>query len=227
MLVKVIEYDSTGAPSHWITTPNPQRAPMKDSYECHITVPRDHLDEAETCVDPGYWRSSRIDGDPVLGKQVYGYLTAHDHDLQTLFANMDAAANTLRAAGVVVIREKIEHIIHDTKTGRILAGVTSQGVAYAPPAAPDHTTAGPAPGVVPKARGERRPVLWLSVSVADGTPLLELVKRMQEVSSRLGLGVSVQYEGTELYYPPGAAADYVLTIWTLKIQAHRMGVQVD
>jgi hypothetical protein len=85
-------------------------------FEAHITCPREASREVEVSLTEG-WVFSAIDGDPVMGKQAYCYLTAYDTDAQLLLERVTAKAAYLRLQGVEVLREKIEEIIYDTKTG--------------------------------------------------------------------------------------------------------------
>lgn len=85
------------------------------NYECHITIPRDSADIGETIATELHWKFSKIDGDPVLGKKVFAYLTTHDSDLLRMRERMQTAADALRARGIDVVREKIELIVYDVK----------------------------------------------------------------------------------------------------------------
>ena len=84
-------------------------------YECHITVAVDDSDKASTVAKELHWKTSEIARDPVLGNATYFYLTSHSDDYQKMWDRMSAASASLKAAGVIVIREKIEHIVYDTK----------------------------------------------------------------------------------------------------------------
>lgn len=86
------------------------------NYECHITVERQDGPAAEEVAKRLHWKYSQIDGDPVLGKKVFAYLTTHDSDLLRMRDRMNMASGDLRAIGINVIREKIELIVYDTKT---------------------------------------------------------------------------------------------------------------
>ena len=64
------------------------------------------------------WKTSAIDGDPVLGTGVHFYFTAHDKEAERLLRRMTEMRYALAAAtGLAPVREKIEHVIYDTKTG--------------------------------------------------------------------------------------------------------------
>lgn len=87
-------------------------------YECHITVekPEPGLRVTyEALAEKWGWKTSCIDGDPVLGRQVFFYFSAHDGDFLELMNRMEHLAACLGEE--VVIRKKIEHIVYDTKTG--------------------------------------------------------------------------------------------------------------
>jgi hypothetical protein len=89
------------------------------NYECHITVAcKDRHVAAGVAADrTNPWKYSQIDGDPVLGQKVFAYLTKHDTNYVRLYSNMKAAVGALSQQGVGVVREKIELIMYDTKTG--------------------------------------------------------------------------------------------------------------
>ncbi len=84
-------------------------------FECHITYPRDKSDIIENLAKKLHWKFSKIDGDPVLGKEVFCYLTTHDKD----FCNIQTRMIWAREAGleynISPVREKIECILYDTK----------------------------------------------------------------------------------------------------------------
>lgn len=91
-------------------------------YECHITFKRDDaakIKEAlETCFEPAFlpWKYSQIDGDPVLGREVFFYLTTHGNDIERILTKMHGTVALLRSDyGVQAVREKIELIIHDKR----------------------------------------------------------------------------------------------------------------
>jgi hypothetical protein len=86
------------------------------NYECHITLNLSDAAVGEAVAQELHWKTSEIARDPVLGKASYFYLTTHDNDVQRMFQRMNFACMTLENWGVKVVREKIELIIHDTKT---------------------------------------------------------------------------------------------------------------
>lgn len=91
---------------------------VKRKFECHITIPREFGPIVRTYWDGVQgWGYSQIDGDPILGKQVYCYLTRYDSDAVTLLSKMKETVGALRTNHIPVLREKIEEIIYDTKTG--------------------------------------------------------------------------------------------------------------
>ena len=87
------------------------------TYECHITCNRDDHSIVQNVGEPAGWKFSKIDGDPLLGQKVFCYLTRHHRDFEALKSLMQAMTSALKIVGVEVVREKIEHIIYDTKTG--------------------------------------------------------------------------------------------------------------
>ena len=85
------------------------------NYECHITLRRADGSKAEEIAKLLHWKYSQIDGDPVLGKEVFAYLTTHSNDMLTIHKRMTTAVDHLRSVGIEVVREKIELIVYDTK----------------------------------------------------------------------------------------------------------------
>jgi hypothetical protein len=86
-------------------------------FEAHITLPRAQAEDVEKMAADSGWTYSAIDGDPVMGKQAYCYLTAYDTTATGLLARMRIVTAALTQRDVQVLREKIERIIFDTKTG--------------------------------------------------------------------------------------------------------------
>ncbi len=86
-------------------------------FEAHITCPREKSDDVKQFAGLTGWSFSAIDGDPVMGKQAYCYLTAYRPVAEELLAEMAKLSHLLLEANVPVLREKIERIIYDTKTG--------------------------------------------------------------------------------------------------------------
>lgn len=87
-------------------------------YECHLTF--DSLSNAQLRTLEAYarlcgWKTSFIDGDPALGPGKRFFLTDHNKDAKALFTRMTQAKAGLFLKGISPVREKIEHIIHDTK----------------------------------------------------------------------------------------------------------------
>lgn len=88
-------------------------------FEAHITMPREQgqLVEQMAASLLGKFSYSAIDGDPVMGKRPYCYLTAYDTDGLRLLETVRFASLNLRSAGIDVLREKVEEIVYDSKTG--------------------------------------------------------------------------------------------------------------
>jgi hypothetical protein len=85
------------------------------NYECHITLALKDAESSAKVAEALHWKTSEIARDPVLGKDSYFYLTTHSQTIQVMLGRMNAATLALRRAGVHVIREKIELIIHDIR----------------------------------------------------------------------------------------------------------------
>lgn len=86
-------------------------------YECHITCQIGHDEMVQTLGELFNFKFSRIDGDALLGRRPFCYLTAYDTDAPTLLTRMKTMASMLEHEKVIVLRQKIEEIIYDTKTG--------------------------------------------------------------------------------------------------------------
>jgi hypothetical protein len=86
-------------------------------FEAHITIPRDSAIVVEAIAKKTGWTFSAIDGDPVMGKQAYCYLTHYMTDGRELLTATRTVSGMLRMGGVEVLREKVERIIYDSKTG--------------------------------------------------------------------------------------------------------------
>lgn len=84
-------------------------------YELHITVNKAEAEIATAVAKDLHWKTSQIDGDPVLGAKPFFYLTTYSPTEQVARLRLDNATAELRARGVFVIREKIELIIHDVR----------------------------------------------------------------------------------------------------------------
>lgn len=87
------------------------------SYECHITLETKVPFLHEKIGKRIGWKTSKIDGDPILGKGVYFYYTKHGKCFKSLFKEMNDLSSFLKSVGNTPIRLKIEKIVYDTKTG--------------------------------------------------------------------------------------------------------------
>ncbi len=86
-------------------------------YECHITCSRIDSNKVLKIAEETKWKFSAIDGDPIMGKEPYCYLTQYCSDPKDLYDSMKLVCRLLTSYDVKVLREKIEQIIYDTKTG--------------------------------------------------------------------------------------------------------------
>ena len=88
-------------------------------YECHVTVlkPSIEADRArmQAIASRLHWKTSEIDGDPVLGKKVFFYFTTHGQNYEELTSRMEDLRRTLESPGIdiAVVRMKIEDIVFD------------------------------------------------------------------------------------------------------------------
>lgn len=92
---------------------------MEQLYECHITLPPPATAEERTRLEAMarnyHFKTSQIDGDPVLGAKVFFYLTGHDTEFNSMKGRMDDLSLRVAAAGVKVLRCKIEQILYDDR----------------------------------------------------------------------------------------------------------------
>lgn len=84
-------------------------------FEAHITIPREYGEQVQSLLISG-WSYSAIDGDPIMGKKAYCYLTSYAPQADTLWQSMRKACTILTNHDIPTLREKIERIIYDTKT---------------------------------------------------------------------------------------------------------------
>ena len=87
-------------------------------YEAHITCPRESSDTIQRLITRRLtkWKFSAFDADPLMGDKPFAYLTSYDPSDEDMLDHMTEAAYALEAAGVPVLRQKIERIVFDTKT---------------------------------------------------------------------------------------------------------------
>lgn len=95
-------------------------------FEIHLTFHPHHADRLRNGLpDPkpgdllyvGKWKFSEIDGDPVLGKHKYCYLTAYAYTMRQAKDFIIEARQALIGMNITPVREKIEQIMYDTKSG--------------------------------------------------------------------------------------------------------------
>lgn len=78
---------------------------QEGKYEIHLTVATNLRLEG--------WKSSFIDGDPVLGSGKRHYLTSYASSLNDANDKMNLAINNLNILKIQIIRTKIEYIVFD------------------------------------------------------------------------------------------------------------------
>ena len=88
------------------------------SYECHITTAVKDSEMCEKIAESHGWKTSEIKRDPILGDDSHFYLTCHTRDFMEMLEKMRNTAQRLEACGVKVLRQKIEHIIYDSRTAK-------------------------------------------------------------------------------------------------------------
>jgi hypothetical protein len=88
-------------------------------FESHITFDRDDsaIIQQMLLTYNSAWQFSAIDGDPLMGKLPYAYLTAYDTNGADLLARAMDVQRVLAGKGVVALRIKVEEIVYDSRTG--------------------------------------------------------------------------------------------------------------
>lgn len=87
-------------------------------FEAHITFDRKYVAGVyEISKMYNEWKFSQFDADPVMGDKPYCYLTSYNVDSTKLLNEMGACVAFAELDGIHVLRQKIERIIYDTKTG--------------------------------------------------------------------------------------------------------------
>jgi hypothetical protein len=87
-------------------------------FEAHITFDREHADVIQNRMLHAAlrkWKFSKIDGDPLLGKKVYCYLTTHDKTEEDIQFKVRQAISVARELGFPPVRAKIEKIVYDER----------------------------------------------------------------------------------------------------------------
>lgn len=86
-------------------------------YEIHITLPwlYDSRDQLEVLAAAHDWHFSCIEGDPDLGNGNKYYFTRHEATEAEAHAELNSMVGQLMHYNYEPIRQKIEHIIFDTK----------------------------------------------------------------------------------------------------------------
>lgn len=91
--------------------------PNTGGYEAHLTYPLCVSEVVERIGTERGWVFSQISGCPLLGQGTYCYLTNYAKDGVALLGDMSLVAGALAKEGVTPLRQKIERIVYDSKTG--------------------------------------------------------------------------------------------------------------
>ena len=90
------------------------------SYEIHITShlpPRRDIErQYKKLAEEEHWTTSKINGDPNLGAGAKFYFTTYETTLDRAFIKLNIMTDRMRDLRIPIIREKIEHIVFDTKS---------------------------------------------------------------------------------------------------------------
>lgn len=96
-------------------------------YESHITIERPNNIIAvvllENIAKSNNMKLTYVADDAVLGVGKWYYINGYDTDFNTLLSKVKDVSEQLKTKGFNVIREKIEQIMYDTKTGYFECGV--------------------------------------------------------------------------------------------------------
>lgn len=84
-------------------------------YECHVTLPPKDRELVDSIAKFHRFKTSSLVGDEIMGDDKLLYCTSHSKTYDELSQRMDALVENLTENGVEILREKIEHIIYDTK----------------------------------------------------------------------------------------------------------------
>lgn len=88
---------------------------MPQLYEIHLTIDTKDAELATRVSTMLKWKTSEIARDPVLGNKNFFYLTKYTENLEDARIEIVAAKAALFHLGVNLLREKIEHIVHDIR----------------------------------------------------------------------------------------------------------------
>lgn len=96
-------------------------------FESHITLLKPQSTEKARLLfklsEEYGMKTSWITGDPVLGTGKWFYISSYSENFDELLLRVKEMAVKLRDLGFEVVREKIEEILYDTKTGHFTCGV--------------------------------------------------------------------------------------------------------
>lgn len=96
-------------------------------YESHITLLKPKsIHDARILfrvANEHNMKTSWITGDPVMGAGKWFYINGYDTCFEDILIKVKSASKALKDSGFEVVREKIEQIIYDTKTGHFECGV--------------------------------------------------------------------------------------------------------
>lgn len=96
-------------------------------FECHITLLKPKTTkEAKILFDISSrhsFKCSWITGDPVLGVGKWFYISGYDKSFDVLLSKMKNVVMEVSSHNIEIVREKIEEILYDTKTGHFQCGV--------------------------------------------------------------------------------------------------------
>lgn len=95
-------------------------------FESHITITReigDKMDILKEIALRNNMKLTYVADDAVLGVGKWYYINGYNISFDVLLEQVKLCSKELKSAGFDVIREKIEQILYDTKTGYFECGV--------------------------------------------------------------------------------------------------------
>lgn len=89
-----------------------EKALERPYFECHVTLMPEHEKAVTPVAKKHGFKTSRIDGDPLLGDKVYFYCTASGLQYDSLLERMNSLVADLP---VPHLRRKIESVVLDIR----------------------------------------------------------------------------------------------------------------
>lgn len=92
---------------------------MNLNFECHVTIRNFAQVSTKTVLElvaqQLRWKTSVIQGDPILGEESFFYFTAHAGDYMEMYERMRTLLKRLHEEKIPVCRKKIELVLYDQR----------------------------------------------------------------------------------------------------------------